>query len=302
MICPHWICAGNSWLRSWVLCVWKWFPGRFVAFQDAGGAWLTFEVLLLPLEEKPGTCCLQVREDLFKFLQLFEDGRDYSFYCLPFSDVCHQVQLTCVCRLCLREPLLSLSLPWTVASLFILWTNWSPLKSSVVIMLPIFLTPLKILFILGCCNQALPSDFTPSTTSSFPKSGRCITASAWPVPNVLWNSTGLPVTLCGSSQQLLGWMQFTMRTWRSSCFLKKASSSGSDGLWQVLVTVSFGLASHPDLFTFYWPVNHFSAELHTFRLFLCIEWIPVTFPVCPCAACHHPSPSSRHVSCSTVCL
>lgn len=107
----------------------------------------------------------------------------------------------------------------------------------------------------------------------------------------------------GPVQQLLGWMQFTMRTPMSSCFLKKASSSGSGGLWQVLMTVSFGLASHPGPFILYWPVNHFSAELHTFGLFLCIERIPVTFSVCPsCGACNHPSHYSSHVSCSTVCL
>lgn len=200
-------------------------------------------------------------------------------------------------RLCLREPLLSLSLPWRVAYLFSEPAEalWNPV-------LYIFLTPLKILFILGCCNQALPSDFTSSTTSSFPKSGRFITASAWPVPDVLWNSTGLPVTHCGSSAATAGVDAVHHENLEVLLLSKKASSSGSDGLWQVLMTVSSGLASHPDLFTLYWPVNHFSAELHTFRLFLCIEWIPVTFPVCPCAACHQPSHYSRHVSCSTVCL
>lgn len=182
----------------------------------------------------------------------------------------------------------------------LLWANWSPLKSSVVNMLPIFLIPLKILLILGCCNQACHQTLHPPTFLPFQR----VVGVSQLLLDLFLMCSGIPLDCLWPTmvpvQQLLRWVQFTMRSWKSSCFLKKTSSSGSDGLWQLLVTVSFGLASHRDLFTLYWPVNHFSAELHTFRLFLCIEWIPVTFP--SCGACNHPSPCSRHVSCSTVCL
>lgn len=43
----------------------------------------------------------------------------------------------------------------------LLWTNWTPLKSRVKIMLPIFLTPLKILLILGYCDQACHQTLHP---------------------------------------------------------------------------------------------------------------------------------------------
>lgn len=179
----------------------------------------------------------------------------------------------------------------------LLWGNWCPLKSSAVIMLPIFLTPLKML-ILGCCNQACHQTLHPPPLLPFQR----VVGVSQLLLDLFLVCSGIPLDCLWPTvvpvQQLLG---FTMTTWKSSYFLKKASSSGSDGLWQVLMTVSFGLASHPDLFTLYWPVNHFSAELHTFRLFLCIEWVPVTFPVCPsCGACNHPSHYSRHVSCSTM--
>lgn len=169
-------------------------------------------------------------------------------------------------------------------------------------MLPIFLTALKMLLILGCYNQACHETLHPP-----PLLFQRVVGVSQLLLDLIPMCSGIPLGCLWPTvvpvQQLLGWMQFTLRTWKPSCFLKKASSLGSDGLWQVLVTVSFGLASHPDLFTLYWPVNHFSAELHTFRLFLCLEQILVTFPVClSCGTRNHPSHYSRHMNCSTMCL
>lgn len=164
-------------------------------------------------------------------------------------------------------------------------------------MLPIFLTLLKILLILGCCNQAWHQILQPPPLPPFQR----VVGVSQLLLDLFLMCSGIPLDCLWPTMvpvlQLLRWMQFTMAAWKSSCFLKKASSSGSDGLWQVLVTVSFGLASHPDLFTLYWLVNHFSAELHTFRLFLCTEWIPDTFPVCPsCGACNQARELFHYVS------
>lgn len=186
------------------------------------------------------------------------------------------------------------------------WTNWSSQKSSVIIMLPIFLTPLKILFISGSCSQACHQTLHPPPLLPFWRvvgASQCIT-SAWPVPDVLWNSTGLPVTHYCSCTGASGVdavhhenLEVFLLSKEGFTFRIRWSVAGARDcfLWPCL--------SYRPIYSLLACQSFFPADLHTFRLFLCVEWIPVIFPGCPsCGACNHPSHSSNHMSCSTRCL